>query len=328
MYLPTCRLSVACLLVLVACGTCRRGQGTQAQDKPPVEYEYRRLLMGVQVRVRLYAPDEETAEKAALAVFKRVNELEDIASDWRLTSELTRLCAKAGTGPVKVSDDLFLLLQKSYEVADATDGAFDPTVGPLVRLWREARKEGRPPNPGRLAAARRLVGYRMLKLDAPNRTVELQKPGMLLDLGGIAKGYAGDAAIKALRENGVTRALFEAGGEIVLADAPPGKDGWNIQIIGTRSSPKPTYVTLRNCAVSTSGDTEQYVILDGQRYSHVVDPRTGMALTNRILTTVIAPEGILTDILSTAAGVLGPQESEKLAKKYPQARMMVRLAPD
>src|SRR5688572_4691893 len=225
-----------------------------------------------------------------------------------------RLCARAGQGPVKVSDELFTMLSHAQEVARRSGGAFDVTVGPYVQLWRAARKTKQLPAPDALAEARRVVGWERVKLDAANRTVELTTPGMRLDLGGVAKGYAGDEAIRVLREHGIRSALFEAGGDIVVGDAPPGQDGWSVQIIGTETSPTRT-VELANRGISTSGDTEQFLEINGTRYSHVVDPRTGLGLTQRYAATVIGRDGITSDALSTAACVLGG-DGRTLVKSY------------
>ena len=162
-----------------------------------------------------------------------------------------------------------------------------------------------------------------MRLDSANRTIELLLPGMRLDLGGIAKGYAGDEAIRVLREHGIRSALFEAGGDMVVSDAPPGKKGWAVEVVGDESA-KQRVVEVADRGISTSGDTEQFVEIDGVRYSHVVDPRTGCGLTQRYAATVIARDGITSDSLSTAACVLGPQKGAKLVKSYRGARGSIR----
>jgi thiamine biosynthesis lipoprotein len=274
-------------------------------------HEYVQLLMGVEVRLAVYAPDEPAARNACKAAFERVAELEDIMSDYQNDSELMRLCARAGQGPQAVSPELFEVLQYAQTVSRASDGAFDVTVGPYVRLWRQARKTGALPPASALAAARPRVGWKLLHLDGEHRTADLTVPGMQLDLGGIAKGYAGDQAIGVLRQHGIASALFEAGGDIVVSDPPPGSDGWTIELEGL-----PRTVHLANAAVSTSGDEFQHVVIGGVRYSHVIDPRTGMALTQPYATTVIAPRGITSDSVSTAAGVLGPGAGDALIRRF------------
>jgi thiamine biosynthesis lipoprotein len=288
---------------------------------PPLErHQYVQLLMGVQVRLVTHATDEPTAKAAAKAAFERVAELEDIMSDYRPDSELMRLCARAGQGPVPVSQELFEVLAYAQKVSQASDGAFDVTVGPYVNLWRTARKTQALPAGSALADAGLHVGWRKMKLDPRNQTVELTIPGMKLDLGAIAKGYAGDEAIRVLKANGIRSALFEAGGDIVVSNPPPHSRGW---IIETSDRQKHT---LANSAISTSGDTEQFVDIAGVRYSHVVDPRTGIGLTKHFMATVIAPRGITTDSLSTAATVLGPGRGDALIRSFRGARGTIRIA--
>jgi len=283
-----------------------------------MRYEYERILMGVQVRLVMYTTNESAAKAAATAAFERVADLETILSDYQHDSELMLLCDRAGSGSVPVSDDLFRVLEYAEKVSQASDGAFDVTVGPVVQLWRAARRSKNLPDPLALASARAKVGHHLMKLDRRARTVALAIPGMRLDLGGIGKGYAGDEAIKILREHGVASALFEAGGDIVVSAAPPDRAaGWLIETQDGRR------FDLADAAVSTSGYTEQFVEIDGITYSHVVDPRTGIGLTNQFAATVIARRGITTDALSTAATVLGPERAALLFKRF-DARGWVR----
>lgn len=267
--------------------------------------------MGVEVRVTLYAPDADTAQRATRAAFERFAELDAICSDYRKDSELMRLCAQAGGPPIPVSTDLFTLLQRSEDVARLSGGAFDITCGPLVRLWREARKTGKLPSADALQQARIDTGWFRVQLDSATRSVRLA-PGTKLDLGGIAKGYACDAAIAVLRKEGIDRAMVEAGGDIVASGPPPGKLGWRIEIFrGNGSS-----FMLRDSAASTSGDAEQFVVVGGKRYSHIVDPRTGIGLTNRRQVTVLAKDGLTTDALATALCILGPSAGSPLLERY------------
>jgi len=289
-------------------------------------FEFSQIHMGTQFNIILYAPDVRTAADASDAAFKRVQELDAIMSDYRATSELMMLCDKSGGQWVKVSDPLFRILARSQELARLTDGAFDITVGPVVRLWRRARRTGQMPDHLSLARATELVGYRKLELDRQTRSVRLTKAGMLLDLGGIAKGYAADEAISVLKRHGVSRALVAAGGDIVVSGPPPGARGWVVGI----SPLEPTdarpndYLLLRDAAVSTSGDKEQYVEIDGLRYSHIVDPRTGLGLTSHITVTVVARSGTVSDSIATAASVLGPKRGLALINSTKGASGMIK----
>lgn len=270
--------------------------------------------MGVRARIVVYAADEAAARRACAAAFDRIACLEDVMSDYRPTSELMRLCDKAGGPPAPVSPELMAVLLRAQEMSRRSDGAFDVTVGPLVKLWREARKSGKLPGKSELDGARKLVGWRNVILDPKRRTARLALPGMTLDLGGIAKGYACDEAVRALKERGITSAMVEMGGDIVVSGPPPRATGWVIEI--PNAGPEHSLRSLSNVAVSSSGDTEQYVDIDGRRYSHIVDPRTGLGLTDRTAVTVIARDGITSDSLSTAICVLGYVRGPALARQY------------
>jgi thiamine biosynthesis lipoprotein len=293
----------------------------------PQRFEFESKHMGTTFRVVLYAPDKASAKKAAGAAFARVAELDDVMSDYKKDSELMRLCrafAKEVGEPVKVSDDLFFVLQKAEALSEKSGGAFDVTVGPVVQLWRLARRTQELPDAKELAAARAKVGYQKVKLDPAKKTVQLLTPGMQLDLGGIAKGYADDEALKLLRAKfGIKQALVAASGDIACADPPPGERGWKVEIAPIARSQKPRMLTLANAAVSTSGDLEQFVEIKGVRYSHVLDPRTGLGLTGRRSVTVIAQKGIDADSMTKAVSVLPPERALKLIEETPGAACYV-----
>ncbi|HLK56474.1 MAG TPA: FAD:protein FMN transferase [Chthonomonadaceae bacterium] len=301
-----------------------------ADDGPNLtRFEYKEYHMGVDVRMVVYAPDQATAERACAAAFERFAELDTIMSDYRADSELMRLCDKAGGPPVPISRDLFIVLQRSQEVAQRSEGAFDVTCGPIVRLWRQARKTHLLPAPEEIEHARSLVGWQKLRLDPRKRTAQLLVLGMKLDLGAIGKGYADDCAQKALKQYGITRALVEAGGDMVVTDPPPGREGWKIEVPNARTTSDAPILLFSNIAISTSGDTEQFVEIGGKRYSHVVDPRTGQALTDRIEVTLTARDGLTSDSLSTAVGVVssvsGVEKGQALVKTYRGAKAYIRV---
>jgi thiamine biosynthesis lipoprotein len=287
-------------------------------------FEFTSPHMGTTFRIVLYAEDEKTAKAAADAAFKRIAELDGIMSDYKSTSELMQLCKKAGGEPVPVSDDLFQVLTRALEISRLTEGAFDITVGPVVRLWRLARRTMMMPNADDLNRARALVGYEKVHLDAKNKTVRLTTKGILLDLGGIAKGYAARAALEVLRQHGIRHALVAGGGDIVVGDAPPGAPGWRIGIapLDNPNSKPQRHLSLTNAAVSTSGDAEQYVEIGGKRYSHILDPKTGLGLTTRMSVTVIATDGKTSDGLATGMCVLGPQRGLPVIEKIDGAAAM------
>lgn len=264
---------------------------------------YSQVHMGGRVDITLYAESEDTAEAAARAGFATFARLEDVFSDYRPSSELMRLCAQAGMGPVVVSPVLFSVLSYAYGLSELTGGAFDVTASPVIRLWRAARASGKLPSGYERAQALSLIGWRKMHLDPLLSTVALDVPGMQLDLGGIAKGFTAEAAVRAL---GSTSAMVEAGGDIFVSGPPPGALGWSIKIRGVDD-----LFYIRDTGLSTSGDTEQFVDIEGVRYSHVVDPRTGLGVTNRVQASVFSGCGMSSDSCATALCV-DPTLAEKL----------------
>jgi FAD:protein FMN transferase len=262
--------------------------------------------MGTLFRIKLYAADASQAQSAFRAAFDRVRDLDAILSDYKPDSELNQI----SQSPIRVSEDLFRVLAASQKLAEETGGAFDVTLGPVIRLWREARKLNRVPDTEALREAGTRCGYRKLQLDAANRTAAFDQPGMQLDLGGIAKGYAADEALAALKHLGIRSALVAASGDLAFSDPPPGQRGWRI---GIGSSDR--VLELSNSAVSTSGDAEQHLDADGKRYSHIIDPATRMGLTTGITVTIVAHRGIDADGISTAVSVLGLERGKKFIEK-------------
>lgn len=339
---------------LVAAWLLGVGISAAAAGEPvPARFQFSRTEMAVPIKLVLYAPDARAASRAAEAAFSRIRQLNGILSDYDPKSELRRLADAAlpsegdaprtsppseghrggppngaAGKPVPVSDDLWRVLTHAQALSERSGGAFDVTVGPVVRLWRRARRQKELPAPQRLEAARRLVGYQFLRLDRRHQTVEFLRPGMRLDLGGIAKGYAVDEALAVLKKLGIARALVDAGGDIALGDPPPGKPGWRIGIAPLQADGPPSrMLLLSRVAIATSGDAWQYVEIGGRRYSHIVDPRTGLGLTDHSSVTVVAPSGMAADGLASAVSVLGPQQGLKLIEETPGAAALIVRAP-
>jgi thiamine biosynthesis lipoprotein len=311
----------------LALGGCRTGPAASGLRR----FVFNQPHMGTRFTLTFYAPDEAAATAEAEAVAERIAALEDVMTDYDPNSELMQLCAKPFGQPVRVSDDLFAALAKAQSIAARSDGAFDMTLGPVVRLWRRARRTGELPPPEALARARAAVGWQKVKLDPRQRTVTLTAPNMQLDLGGIGKGFAADAALALLRARGICRALVAASGDIAVGDPPPGEAGWRVGIgaLDSRDGPPLCVLQLRNAAVSTAGDSEQFVEIGGRHYSHILDPATGLGLTNRMQVTVVARHAADTDALDTTVRVLGVERGLKLIEAEPQAAAFVQYrAPD
>ena len=287
-------------------------------------FEFAEVHMGLEVRVVLYAGESALARSAAAAAFDRIRKLEDTMSDYRDESEVRRLARRPGEW-VPVSPDLYAVLAEALTLARRSEGAFDPTVGPVVGLWRLARRSGRLPSPEAMRAARERVGWRLVELDSTRPAARLAIPGMALDLGGIAKGYILDRALESAVAGGARRVLLVAGGDIVAGDPPPGHAGWSIEVEGGSEELRRRAASLANAALSTSGDSEQFVVIAGVRYSHVVDPRTGWALTGGRRAYVIARSGAIADGLATAATVVDSLSLQHLLAWYPAA--LVEVGP-
>lgn len=279
--------------------------------------------MGIDARMVVYAESQSVAEIACTDAFNRIAEIEQVASDYRRTSEAMQFCDRAGTGPIRVSPDLFALVTHSRVAGAATGGAFDTTVGRLVQLWRTARHTGVLPRDDEIRSAMEVTGWQKIRAHEGSKA-SLTKAGVRLDFGGIAKGYAADEAQKVLKRHGISRALVELGGDLVVTDPPPGTSGWTVKVPNATADGVGLDFEFTNCAISTSGDTEQSTSIGGVRYSHVVDPRSGWALTSRTQATVVAPTGTLADPLSTALTVLGESGRQELLDKFPGVRAYVR----
>jgi thiamine biosynthesis lipoprotein len=294
-------------------------------------FEYQQPQMGLPFRIVLYAPDQAAADAAAAAAFKRIERLNDMMSDYDLDSELSQLSHTSGQGKVvRVSADLWRVLQRAQALAERSDGAFDVTVGPCVNLWRKARRERKLPDPARLAEARQAVGYRHVRLDPKQQTVELLVPNMRLDLGGIAKGDAVDQALNVLTQLGIHSALVAGGGDLAVSHPPPGQDGWRIELapLDATDAPPARFVLLSSAALATSGDLFQKLEIDGKRYSHILDPRTGIGLADHSLVSVIAQDCITADSLTKVVSVLGPQKGLQFVQRTPHAAARVVRQPD
>jgi len=294
-------------------------------------YAYEKAEMGLPVRVTLYAPDEGAARAAADRAFARVEALNAVFSDYDSDSELSRLSDTAGSGrAAAVGPELWHVLEFAQRVAALSKGGFDISVGPVVNLWRVARRKHELPKPERLLEARARVGYQGIELDPAARTALLRKPRMRLDAGGIAKGYAMEEALQVLRALGLPRAMVAGGGDMALGEAPPGESGWRIEVssLDAGGAPAPRFLRLANCSVATSGDLYQRLEIEGKRYSHIVDPRTGIGLTDHSLVTVVAARGMEADALSKVVAVLGPVEGLPLLESFPGVAAYVVRAPE
>ena len=283
-------------------------------------YEESRLLMDTVVRIQAYGPRSREAVEAA---FSELTRLDRLWNPYDETSELARVNRSAGNGPVQVSPDTARIIGTALEVAALTGGAFDPTVGPLVRAWGFGTRPRVPPAAD-IERARALVDYRLVRLHPDAGTVELPLPGMALDLGAIAKGYAVDRAREVLQQYGIRQALIEAGGCVYGLGLAPGNRYWRVAVQHPRN-PRGFLgvIPVQDMAVDTSGDYQRFFEEGGVRYHHVLDPRTGYPARACQSATVVYASAAFADALATACMVLGPERATVLISRLPGAAALL-----
>jgi thiamine biosynthesis lipoprotein len=297
----------------------------QAEEE---KFRFTRPQMGTRFTVVCYAQDHNRAEKVAAAAFAQAEAVNKVASDYLPESELSRLSHQPAGEPIRLSAMLFDLLENARAIAEETQGAYDPTLGPLTKLWRASWQTGLLPTDEARKKAMAAVGWRHFTLDAASRTITLHRRGMMFDLGGIAKGYAADLMLASLHEQGVAQAMIVAGGDIRVGAPPPGRDGWRVAVKTFDQEKHDEILTLRDGAVSTSGDLYQMIEIDGVRYSHIVDPVTGLGLSRRTAAVVIADQGKISDPLATALCVIGEKGVATLRKRKGVREIKVRTWQD
>jgi thiamine biosynthesis lipoprotein len=286
-------------------------------------FEYTHQQMGTQIRLVFYTTNNDKADSVASLAFNRIDELNKKLSDYLDNSEL-RLLANQVKKEVVVSDDLYRVLKKANEVSEATNGAFDVTAGTLIQLWRKTRKTKILPSKLQLEIAKQNVGYTYIKFPKKN-VVLLNANNMQLDLGGIGKGFTADEVIKVLELNGVTSALVDMGGDIRVSNPPPGKEHWVLAFSYCNMEGKEVLkkIGLKDAAVATSGDMYQYVEIDGKKYSHLINPQTGMALNNSIQVTIIAKNATLADAYASAYSVMAFGDITANIKELPNLEIFM-----
>jgi thiamine biosynthesis lipoprotein len=284
-----------------------------------VRYEASHECMGTVFTVAAYGRDQDFLAEVVNEVFDEFDRIDAQMSNYKPESELSQINREAAQRAVIVEPRFFRLLQDTLQLSRETDGAFDPTVGPLMKHWGFFRGHGRLPSKAEIAEVLKRVGYRHVKLDAEHRTIRFDESGIELDLGGNAKGYAVDRGVDILRSSGITSALVSSGTSSIYAlGAPPGAKGWKVTIRDPYDARKAgDTILLRNFSVSTSGSYEKFFKIGGKTYCHIVDPHTGWPVENMLCTVAIAATGSATDGLSTALFVMGPEASRKYLASHP-----------
>ena len=284
-----------------------------------IRYEASHDAMGTSFTVVCYGRDRDYLAEVVNEVFEEIDGLDAQMSNYRPESELSRINREAARQSVVVEPRLFQLVRDAVRTSEETGGAFDITVGPLMKSWGFFRGRGRLPSRKELAQVLKRVGYWHITLEAAPRTVRFEEEGIELDLGGLGKGYAVDQAVEILRANGITSALVSSGTSSIYAlGAPPAQRGWKVTVRDPFDAIKVgDVIYLKNCSLSTSGNYEKFFKLGGRIYSHIMNPKTGLPVENMLSTTVLAPRATAGDALSTAFYVLGVEGSKKYLARHP-----------
>ncbi len=304
--------SVFCLLLLFGC------------TKPDKMYKESRVLMDTYCTITVVSPSEEKAKESIDAGFVEIKKLDKFLNNFVSDSEISAISREAGIKPVHVSKETMDLMQKTLGISNITGGAFDPTIAPVLKLWKFS---GRPADPSMppgdaIKISLKLVDYKKIKINSESSGIYLEDKGMELDLGGIAKGYAADKAVEAIKAKGIKAALVAIAGDIRGCGLSTAGNAWKVGIQDPRpenpNSEKPwedifASVDLKDRAISTAGDYQRSFMKDGKRYHHIIDPVTGYPSDSGLISvSVIAPEGYMADGIDTAILILGPEKGMKL----------------
>jgi thiamine biosynthesis lipoprotein len=270
--------------------------------------------MGTVIEITLVADNEENANKASLQAFQEIKRIETLMSPWLDLSDVTRINRSAGKEWVKVSPETMEVIKKAQEISELSEGGFDITVGPLIELWRKARREKIPPSIEEVKGKLDLVNFKNIEMDRDGK-VFLKKKGMAIDLGGIAKGYAVDRAFDLLKSHGYKNLIVNAGGDLRVGGLKNNQP-WSIGIQNPRESSKIlARISVSDIAIATSGDYEKYFIYQGKRYHHILNPRDGFPAEGCQSVTILFRDGMTADALATAVFVLGAEKGYSLCQK-------------
>lgn len=280
----------------------------------PIKVKHANIVMGTQAEITAYAPDHATARRAIQAAYDRLSDVNRLMSDYVADSEVGRLNTLAPGESLVVSPGTFHCLQQATQISERSGGAFDITYRPLKDLWKRAAKENRLPADATLRDTLERVGWRKLQIDPATRAVTPTVADMQIDVGGIAKGYGLDLAAHAMRQAGVTSGLIDVGGDVVALGTQPNGGPWHV---GVQNPLEPAGVyycrlALHDCAVATSGAQWRFFEVNGIRYSHIIDPRTGWPAAQAPSATVIGPDGLTADAWATVFSILSVDEGQAL----------------
>jgi len=311
------RLVLLLPLLLFALGCGRGGPHRETAE-----------IMGTTFSVTIDGLGEPS--KACAAAFEEIRRIDRLLSTYKEDSKISDVNRRAAHQPVAMGKDFWNVIVASRRHFELSGGAFDPTVYPLMRMWGFAKREGRIPTEAEMEETQRLIGFGKVALDGAGQTIGFRRQGMALDFGGIAKGYAVDRAIAALEAMGATHAIVDAGGNFYALGAPESRQSWQV---GIRHPLRRDEIIARlpvaDKGVATSGNYERFFEIDGKKYCHIMDPRTGQPVEGMLSATVLADTAIAADALSTSVFVLGEEKGMRLIESLPGVEgMLIVRQPD
>jgi len=311
-------IAVVVLLVLMFVGT----SDTSQPDAELVSVSEVRSLLGTAVTITVYAEDEISGKAHLDAAFDRIAEIENLISSWKENSELRLALKQPINSKIPISKDMFQSLHAGIAWHKKSGGAFDITIGPLIQLWKSCGKSGRLPTDAEITEAKNRLGVEHIVLDETHSTLKITKENLGINLGGVGKGYCAQEVGATLNERGVKHALIAIAGDIYALGGKPNGAAWSVGVQDPREPNSPqallSVLHLNDMAVSTSGNYQRYVEIQGKRYSHIIDPRTGLTAEEAPSVTVVGPNVISTDVLGTALSVMGVKEGLAFVENMPE----------
>lgn len=321
------RAALLAALVLSASGATLAAEPPLAAPARPLSQSFG--VMGTQATITIWTVDEARAQKAFAAAHAELDRVERLMTDWEhpewLPSDVVRINKAAGKAPVKVDPETLAVIEESLEMSRRSGGAFDITFAAMKGLWKfDEDLETKVPPKDEIERRRKLINWRDVVVDRRARTVKLRRPGMRLGLGGIAKGYAVDRCVGVLRGQGFTDFMVQAGGDLYVA-GQKGAASWMVGVRDPRGGPRDIIarMPIKDHAFSTAGDYERSFILDGRRYHHIIDPKTGYPATASREVTIFAPTAFLADALDDAVFILGPEKGLALVESMPDCGALI-----
>jgi len=290
----------------------------------PLLFKETRVLMDTFAEITCISSDKKRAKKAMEDAFKEMKRIEILFNRYDEESELSRINRLAGQKEVIIDPEVFGLIKRSLSYSELSKGSFDITVAPVIDIWIDGRRNSSVPDIEVINSALEHVGYQNIVLDKDNLSIRFLDKDTKIDLGGIAKGYAVDRAKGVLSSHGIEDALIDIGGNIFAMGRPLDKETWQIGIRHPRSKKDIIHtLKLNNRAISTSGDYERFFVLDGKRFSHIVDPHNGMPAEGIMSVTVVSDSAEASDALSTAVFVMGPEQGLEFIKSFKDIEVFI-----